>query len=97
MPTYVVLGRLTDQGISNIKDTTKRWRDNIARAQAGGISVKGAYLTMGEYDAVLVLEAPDEQTALGGLMSLSSQGNLRTTTLRAFTMEEVQPVVDKLP
>ena len=97
MATYVVLGRLTEQGIRSVKDTAQRWQENISRAQAGGITVKGSYMTMGEYDAVLVLEAPDEQTALGGLLMLGMQGNLRTTTLRAFTLEEVRPILEKLP
>ncbi len=55
------------------------------------------YIVQGEYDYVAITEAPNEEIAMGLLLSLGSLGNVRTTTLRAFTREEFAAVVSKLP
>lgn len=96
MPTYVVLAQFTDQGLRNIHEYPQRARENLQRAQAGGITVKAAYVTEGEYDQVLIFEAPDEETGLAALIGLMGQGNIRTRTLRAHTPEEIERVLSRL-
>ena len=96
MPTYIFLGTFTDQGIRNVKDTTKRVEALRAMAKKLKVTVKEAYWTLGQYDVVTILEAPDEAavTALG--LSIGAQGNVRTQTLRAFTADEIGPILNRV-
>jgi uncharacterized protein with GYD domain len=92
---YIMLIRLTDQGIRNIKDTTSR--ADAARSEVERIGGKlTVYWTFGKYDAIGILEAPNDEAAMQFELKLGSLGNVRTTTLRAFTEEEIAKVVDKL-
>jgi len=88
MATYVVLFNWTEEGIKNYKDSTSR--AEAARTQWGeaGIQIKDLFWTIGPYDIVGVVEAPDDETLTGALLALGAQGNVRTTTLRAFGAEE---------
>jgi uncharacterized protein with GYD domain len=95
--TYVVLCRFTQQGIAEIKSAPERIRANAERAREAGLAVKGVYLTMGEYDQVLIIEAPDDETMATGLLMLGQQGNLRTTALRAFDAEAAARIIGRLP
>ena len=96
MATYIVLAHLTDQGIRNAKDTLKRMEAFKAIAQRFGVTVKEVYWTLGPYDSVVTLEAPDEEavTALG--LSVGALGNVRTQTLRAFSAEEMGRILGKM-
>jgi uncharacterized protein with GYD domain len=96
MPTYIFLGNFTDQGIRNVKDTTKRVEAVRAMAKKLKVTVKEAYWTLGQYDVVTILEAPDEAavTALG--LSIGALGNVRTQTLRAFTADEIGPILNRV-
>jgi uncharacterized protein with GYD domain len=64
--------------------------------QRGGTWV-GWYMTEGHYDVVTIVESPDDETALAGLLGLAHEGYLRTETLRAFTLEEVEPILQRMP
>ena len=97
MPTYVVLYRLTDQGIRNIKDAPKRIEEGIKAIEAVGGKVIGFYSVMGEYDYVGIGELPNDETAVALALAIGSQGNARTTTLKAFTKEEFAEIVKSLP
>jgi uncharacterized protein with GYD domain len=96
MATYIVLGSFTDQGIRHIKDTGKRLEAVRETARKLGITVKEAYWTLGQYDAALIVEAPDEAavTTLG--LSIGALGNVRTQTLRAFSAEEMKGILGRL-
>jgi uncharacterized protein with GYD domain len=96
MPTYLVLGTFTDQGIKHIKDTPKRAETVRAMASRLGITVKDLFWTLGQYDVATILEAPDEAsvTALG--LSLGALGNVRTQTLRAYSAAEIGPIIGKM-
>ena len=96
MPTYVALCNFTHQGIQNIKDTTKRADTFKTAAKKAGCTVKEIYWTQGQYDSVLILDAPDDASATTLLMSLGKLGNVRTQTLRAFTAAELAPILDKV-
>lgn len=93
MATYIVLSNYTAQGVKNIKESPARL--DAAREQLGamGVQLKDVYLTMGEYDLVVVVEAPDNITAAKALLALGSQGNVSTTTLAALTEDEFRSVV----
>src|SRR5437660_6602004 len=95
MATYIVLGNFTEQGIRNVKDTTKRADALKEMAKKAGATVKELYWTLGQYDVVAIFDAPDEAsiTALG--LSIGVAGNVRTQTLRAFTAAEIGPILRK--
>jgi uncharacterized protein with GYD domain len=97
MLNYVVLATFTDQGIRNIKDTTKR--ADTAREMAGkfGVKMREIYWTQGQYDIVTLCEAQDEAAISAFGLALSSQGNVRFQTLRAFSRDEMNGILGKLP
>ena len=97
MPTYIILYKLTDQGIRNIKEAPQRIEEGIKALEAAGGKVIGFYSVMGEYDYVSIGEAPNDETAVALALAIGSQGNVRTTTLKAFTKEEFAEIVKKLP
>jgi uncharacterized protein with GYD domain len=97
MPIYIGLYKLTDQGIKNIKDAPQRVEEGIKRAEAVGGKVIGFYTVMGEYDYVAIGEFPNDEAVLTLALAMGAQGNVRTTTLKAFTKEEFAQIVKKLP
>lgn len=95
MATYVTLANFTDQGIRNYAESPKRaqaFKDLIE--QMGG-TVREIVWTMGAYDVVALVEAADDETATAIALKVSSLGNVRTTTLRAFGMEEMGAIIEK--
>ena len=96
MATYIVLANFTDQGIRNIKDTTKRADAFKELAKSLGATVKDVYWTLGQYDVAAVVEAPDDAivTALG--LTLGKSGHVRTQTLRAFSRADMDAVLGKV-
>ena len=97
MPTYVVMVNFTDQGARNIKEMPKLLQQNRQNAEALGISVKGVYFTQGEYDMVIIADAPDEDTVMAQTFAVAMRGNSRTTTMRAFSLEDVERIISKMP
>jgi uncharacterized protein with GYD domain len=96
MPTYVSLLNWTDQGIQSFRETVDRAQ--AAREVAGklGGQFKEIYWTIGLYDIVAIFEAPDDETAEAALLALGSQGNVRSTTLRAFTGDEMRAIIERV-
>ncbi|HEV3451588.1 MAG TPA: GYD domain-containing protein [Acidimicrobiia bacterium] len=88
MPTYVVLAKMTQQGIQAAKDIPQRRAAAKETAKALGITWLDGYLTMGKYDVVLLLDAPDDETMAKFALQIGSRGNLSTQTLRAFSEAE---------
>lgn len=97
MPTYIMLGTFTDQGIRAVKDTTRRVEAVRALAQKLGITIKDVYWTQGAYDTALIADAPDEAAIAAFGLSIAATGNVRTTTLRAFTAAEIGQVLGRIP
>jgi uncharacterized protein with GYD domain len=97
MPTYVTLLKFTDKGIQNIKDSPKRVEAAKQMAKAGGAQIKAIYYVMGHYDAVVISEAPDDETAVTMAIGGAMQGNVKAETLRAFSDDEFMKLVAKLP
>ena len=87
MVTYVCLIQFQDQGIRNIKDTVKRGDAAIAEAEKMGVKIVQEYWTMGAYDAVVVLEAPDDETMSAFILKVGSLGNVKGQTLRALAVD----------
>ena len=96
MATYILLGTFTDQGIRNVKDTTKRAKAVREMAKKAGVTVNEMYWTLGQYDQVCIFDAPDDETAAGVLLAADILGNIRTQTMRAFTAAEMEKVVAKV-
>jgi uncharacterized protein with GYD domain len=95
MPTYIILANLTDQGARAIKDSPDRFDAFKALAEGAGVSVKSAHWTTGAYDMVLVTEGSEE--ALMTLnVKMASLGNVRTQTLRGFSISEMRKFVSAL-
>jgi len=97
MTTYISLLKLTDQGIKNIKDAPARVEQAIKAMEAGGGKFIGFYAVMGEYDYVIIGEAPSDEAVMTYGLALGSLGNVRSTTMKAFTKEQFADLVKKLP
>ena len=97
MATYIGLVNFTDQGVRQIRHTTERAKALINAASHLDVKIKDIYWTMGALDAVLIAEAADAESVMAFATSIGSLGNIRTQTLRAFTAEEMNRILDKMP
>ncbi|GED89868.1 GYD domain-containing protein [Streptomyces sp. NPDC056112] len=95
MPTYITLLNWTDQGVRDYKDTAKRAEAFGTAVQKIGAKLLDIYWTVGPYDLVAVVEAPDDETATAALLHLGGVGNIRSTTLRAFGRGEMERIIAK--
>ena len=96
MATYIALIRWTQQGAVNVKDSPKRLEAGREAFKKLGVEIKDTYLTMGRYDLVCVIEGPNDETVAGALLSLGSQGNVQTETLKAWTEDEFRRITGSL-
>ena len=96
MPTYIVLGQFTDQGIRNVKETTKRAQALKDMAKKFGATVNAVYWTLGQYDIATIVDAPDDTSLNALLLSVGALGNVRTQTLRAFSADEMGPILGRM-
>jgi uncharacterized protein with GYD domain len=98
MTTYVELLRFTDQGIRNVKQTTERAEAfKAAVAEHMGVTVKEIYWTMGAYDMLVIVDAPDDESVAALGLALGALGNVRGQSMRAFNAEQMRAVLDKMP
>jgi len=97
MPTYISLISWTEKGVAEFKNTVDRAEAGQALAGAFGGALKEVYWTLGPYDVVAVSEAPDDESATAFALALASQGNVRTTTMRAFDAGEMRGIIAKVP
>jgi uncharacterized protein with GYD domain len=97
MATYITLVRFTKEGMTNIKDSPQRLDQAKQAFKAMGAEMRAWYLTMGQYDAVVIGEAPDDETAAKLALAIGSQGAVKTETLRAWTEEEYRKLIGALP
>jgi uncharacterized protein with GYD domain len=96
MAPFIVLANFTDQGIRNVKKTIRRAEAFKAMAKKSGVSVKELYWTLGSHDVVAVCEAPDDESATALSLSVCSRGNVRSGTLRAFSLDEMKSILSKM-
>jgi uncharacterized protein with GYD domain len=96
MSHYIILWKLTDQGIKNIKDSPKRAEMFKNMIEKVGGRLIDTYYTFGQYDGVSIVEASDDRIIMSSLLSIESQGNARTVTLKAFTISEAAKIIENL-
>ena len=97
MPTYISLIKYTQQGAANIKDSPARLDVARRAAESLGGQIKEWFLTLGQYDAIVVIEMPNEETLAQLLLVLGVAGNIQTETCRAFTEDEYRVLLASLP
>lgn len=97
MAKYILLGNWTEQGARNVKDTVKRARAAREAFAKMGVSAREWFFTMGQYDIVLTVEAPDAATLARATLTLTSLGNVRVETLPSFGVDEMERIVGELP
>ena len=97
MATYISFLNLTEQGVKGIKDLPARIAAGRQAMEASGGKLIQYYLTMGAQDAVIVFEAPDDETVASIALARAGLGNIRTTSMRACTEAEIPGVLSKLP
>ncbi|MBI2170741.1 MAG: GYD domain-containing protein [Chloroflexi bacterium] len=97
MPSYLSLIKWTEQGIRDIKQSPARLDAVKEAARAAGGRVVFFYLTLGDYDIATLMELPNDEAAARLLLTIGGQGNVRTTTLKAFTEAEYRTIIAGLP
>ena len=96
MPRYIALMNWTEQGIRNASETVHRRDQADALAEKHGARLEQVYWTVGSYDIVAILEAPDDESVTSMLLELGTAGNLRTTTLRAYDRDQMSGIIQRL-
>jgi len=96
MPTYLVLGNFTEQGLHKVKDTIKRTEAYAAMAKKCGCTVKESYWLLGQYDMLALVDAPNDAAITSLQLSAGSLGNFRAQTHRAFSASEIEPILQKM-
>ncbi|HEV2826534.1 MAG TPA: GYD domain-containing protein [Pyrinomonadaceae bacterium] len=96
MPTYISLLNWTQQGVAKVKDSPSRLDAGREAFKKLGVEIKDTYLTMGRYDLVCVIEGPDDEAVARALLTLGSQGNVQTETLKAWTEDDYRKIVGSL-
>ncbi|MGH8975120.1 MAG: GYD domain-containing protein [Acidimicrobiia bacterium] len=96
MANYVILINWTAQGIASGKDSLNRASKAAATLKKLGGRMKTIMWTIGPYDAVSLIEAPDDETVTAFCLAVGAEGNVRTTTMRAFDRNEMGAIFDKI-
>ena len=97
MATYISLLKYTQKGVEAIKDSPKRLDAGKEVFKKLGGELKQFYLVMGQYDIVVVAEAPNEEAVTKAILSIGSKGNVQSTTFRAFSEAEFRKIISELP
>ena len=97
MATYITLIRYTQEGVQNMKESPARLDKAKEAIKAAGGEMKAFYLTMGQYDAMAISEAPSDEVYMTTILAIASAGAIRTETLRAFSDDEYRKIIDALP
>lgn len=97
MPTYMTLIKYTQQGVENMKDSPNRLDTAKELFKSMDGEIKSFYLAMGRFDAVVIAEGPDDETATKLAMTIGAVGSIRTETFRVFTEDEYRVLISELP
>jgi uncharacterized protein with GYD domain len=95
MATFIALLKFTDQGIRNVKESPKRFATATKMAKQLGVTLRQGYWTMGQYDLVIIAEGAEDAVA-AWLYKAGSLGNVTSTTLRAFSADQMKKIVAKI-
>ncbi|MBC8389840.1 MAG: GYD domain-containing protein [Actinobacteria bacterium] len=96
MVRRIMLMKVTDQGLKDIKNAPQRIEQGIKTFENMGGKILGFYTVTGEYDYIVIGEAPSDEVGMAFIMGLCAQGNVSTTTINAYTKEEFAEIVKKL-
>ena len=96
MSTFISLLNFTDQGIRNVKESPERFEGFRTMAEKAGVKVKSFYYAVGHYDMVVIVEGSDE-AAISALLKVCSLGNVRSQTLRCFSVDEMRKIIGAMP
>jgi uncharacterized protein with GYD domain len=96
MATFITTIKFTQQGVKDIDHTMKRAAIFKTEAKKLGAKVKEIYWTLGDHDGLLILDAPDDETATAVMLHLGAMGNVHTSTCRAFTAAEMDTILTKV-
>ncbi len=96
MSHYILLINWTDKGIGKIKESPERYSSFKTSVEKAGGKLIGAYYTFGEYDLVIIIEAPNDEAVLSLMLKVGSYGNVRSKTLKGFTAEEGIKIIKDL-
>ncbi len=97
MPIYIGLLKWTEQGAKDAKNALGRFEQGQATVEQAGGRIIGTWWTQGRYDVVVAAEFPDDEAASAVALAVGMSGYVRTETLRAYTAEEMQRILQKLP
>jgi uncharacterized protein with GYD domain len=97
MQTYITNIHYTEPGIESFKDSPVRLDTAKELYKSMGAEIKKFYLTMGNYDVIVISEAPDDETAIKLALTIGSAGSLKTETSRIFTEDEYRNLISELP
>jgi uncharacterized protein with GYD domain len=95
MATFVTLVNWTEQGIQNYQDTVKRAEAFEQVVGQHGGKLREILWTIGPYDIVAIVDAPDDETVTAIALQTGAGGNIRTTTLRGFNRDEIAAIIEK--
>ncbi len=93
MPTYIMMGRFTSQGMDKIRGSPARIDTARETMSTQGAELKAWYVVNGQFDYVAIIEAPDEETMAQIALSIGAHGNITTQTMRAFTEQEYRQII----
>jgi len=96
LPHYILLINWREQGIIKIKDSSDRYNSFKTSVEKVGGKLIGGYYTFGEYDVVIIIEAPNDETVMSLMLKVGSAGNVRSKTLKAFSAEEGMKIIKDL-
>ena len=96
MPHYIILFNFTEQGIRDVKDTINRAEAFKSAIEKAGGKFISEYYTLGKYDIVTIVEASNDETILPVILATGSLGNVRSETLKAFSMDEAAKIIEKV-
>ena len=96
MPTYVMLANWTDQGARQVKESPKRVEAAKKALLEMGGEFRSLYMTMGDYDLILIYEAPDDAVAARFTLLIGEMGSVRTRTLKAFPEAAYREIINSL-
>lgn len=97
MPTYIALLNWTPKGVEKIKESPSRLDAAKKATEAAGGKMKAFYMTLGQYDMVAVIEAPNDEAYAKVMLAIASGGSVKSETLRAFTEDEYRKIAGSLP
>jgi uncharacterized protein with GYD domain len=97
MPTFVITAGWTDQGVRKIKEVPKRVKSARELGKKLGVEIKQSFITTGESDLLLIIDAREGENVTKFALAMSSLGNIRTRTARAWPEAEYLKMISELP